>query len=643
MNIQERLLKLPRAVKRLIMVAVDGVMLPIVVWAAFSLRLGEPIPGVLLEHAWLLVIVPLVTLPVFVRFGLYRAVLRYIGPQAAMAVIYGATLSALLFAAIVTLVRLEDVPRATIVIYWLVTLLMIGGSRFAIRAWFQGAGTGSRDKKAVVIYGAGAGGVQLATSLANGSDYHPIAFVDDDPAKQGTIIAGMRVHNPSQLPELIHRKAAGYVLLAMPGLSRSRRSEIVQQLEPLRAHILTMPSLNDIVGDRADLDQVRDVGIEDLLGRDAVSPRHELSVYCISGKSVMVTGAGGSIGAELCRQILRLQPNCIVLVERSEFALYTIERELRSHLKAMDGLGAEVCATLADVADPARMEALIRGFDVDTVYHAAAYKHVPLVEVNALEGVRNNVFGTLHTARAAAQAGVEHFVLISTDKAVRPTNVMGATKRTAELLLQGLARQPDMGTVFSIVRFGNVLGSSGSVVPLFREQIRNGGPVTVTHPDVTRYFMTISEAASLVLQAGAMARGGEVFVLDMGEPVKILDLARRMIHLSGLQERDVRHPDGDIEIRFTGLRPGEKLHEELVLGQAVSGTDHPMIMQATEGYLTTDAMQRLLDGLQTASERSDPQYARKVLAKFVEGYKTSVVGRCQPPPRLAGGELEAVH
>ena len=621
MTFHRHLLNLSRPAKRLVMALADGFMLSAALWAAFSLRLGKPAPEVFWDHIWLIVAVPLVTLPVLALFGLYRAVVRYMGPQAVMAVVYGVTLSALLFAAMVTLTRLEGVPRATFVIYWLVALLMIGGSRFIVRAWFQAVAQRKREKKPVIIYGAGAGGIQLATSLANGNEYHPVAFVDDEPAKQGTIIAGMKVRPPEQLPNLIQRDGVDFVLLAMPRLARGRRREIVEQLEPLRTHILTMPTLADIVADRATVDDVREVDIEDLLGRDSVGPRQELLKHCIAGKSVMVTGAGGSIGSELCRQILRLRPTHLVLVERSEFGLYAIERELRMQMEGDEGPNPQLHATLADVADADRMEALMRGFEVATVYHAAAYKHVPLVEGNVLEGVGNNVFGTLHTARAAAQAGVRHFVLISTDKAVRPTNVMGATKRTAELVLQGLARQPDMKTIFSMVRFGNVLGSSGSVVPLFREQIRNGGPVTVTHPEVTRYFMTTPEAASLVLQAGSMARGGEVFVLDMGEPVRILDLAQRMIHLSGLEKRDSEHPNGDVEIRFTGLRPGEKLYEELLLGEEVMGTEHPMIMRARESYLPTDALQQLLHDLREACAAFDCQRARRLLATAVEGYQ----------------------
>lgn len=616
------LIELPRPVKRAVMVLADALMLPVALWAAFALRLGKPNAGLLLEHWWLLLLVPAVSLPVFALFGLYRAVVRYMGLQAIIAVLQGVTLSALVFAALVMLGRLDGIPRATILIYWLLALFMVGGSRLVVRAWFQAAIKRRGHEKPVVIYGAGTGGIALATSLFNGQQYRPMAFVDDNPAKQGTVIAGLPVRKPADLPQLIERHRLAYVLLAMPRLSRARRREIVAQLEPLPAHILTIPSLADIVANRASPDEVREVEVEDLLGRDAVGPRRELLARCIRGKRVMVTGAGGSIGSELCRQILREQPTQLVLVERSEFALYAIEREFQAQLQG-EAVRPAIAAVLANVADLSRMEMLMHAFSIDTVYHAAAYKHVPLVEANVLEGVDNNVFGTLHTALAAVEAGVQHFVLVSTDKAVRPTNVMGASKRLAEMVLQGLARQPDIRTRFSMVRFGNVLGSSGSVVPLFREQIRNGGPVTVTHPEVTRYFMTIPEAASLVLQAGSMARGGEVFVLDMGEPVRILDLARRMIRLSGLEERSTDNPEGDIEIHFTGLRSGEKLYEELLLGEAVTGTDHPMIMRAREGHLPGDTLQTLLQELRAACRRYDTQDARKLLAQVVEGYEAT--------------------
>ncbi|WP_421621650.1 polysaccharide biosynthesis protein [Alkalilimnicola ehrlichii] len=616
------LIDLPRPVKRFVMIMADTLMLPVALWAAFSLRLGTPVPGVLLDYGWLLLLVPAVSLPVFALFGLYRAVVRYMGLQAIIAVVQGVTLSALVFGALVMLGRLEGIPRSALLIYWLLALFMVGGSRLVVRAWFQAAIKRRGTEKPVVIYGAGTGGIGLATSLFNGRQYRPVAFVDDNPAKQGTVIAGLPVRKPAELAELIDRNRLEYILLAMPRLSRTRRREIVAQLEPLPAHILTIPSLADIVANRASPDEVREVEVEDLLGRDAVGPRRELLARCIRGKTVMVTGAGGSIGSELCRQILREQPTQLVLVERSEFALYAIERELQAQLQG-EARRPAVQAVLANVTDLARMEMLMHAFRVDTVYHAAAYKHVPLVETNVLEGIDNNVFGTLHTALAAVEAGVRYFVLVSTDKAVRPTNVMGASKRLAELVLQGLARQPDIRTRFSMVRFGNVLGSSGSVVPLFREQIRNGGPITVTHPEVTRYFMTIPEAASLVLQAGSMAHGGEVFVLDMGEPVRIVDLARRMIRLSGLEERNAEHPDGDIEIHFTGLRPGEKLYEELLLGEAVTETSHPMIMRAREGHLPTDTLQSLLSELRAACRRYNTQDARKLMAQVVEGYEAA--------------------
>ncbi|MBK1733882.1 polysaccharide biosynthesis protein [Halorhodospira abdelmalekii] len=602
------------------MLGADALMLPVALWAAFALSLSTPTPEVLPAYAWLFVVIPLCALPIFAVFGLYRVVVRYMGPEAVMAVLKGVTVAALLFAVVATLGRLDGVPHATFLIFWLVALLMVGGSRFIVRAWFQSVAKRKEDKKPVAIYGAGPDGIQLASSLDSGLEYQPVAFVDDNPAKQGTVISGLPVESPQQLPGLIKRHKVMHVLLAMPRLSRARRREIVGRLEPLRAHILTVPNPNDLLSKRARLDQVREVEIEDLLGRDSVVPRVDLLATCITGKAVMVTGAGGSIGSELCRQILRLRPQRLVLLERSEYALYNIERELRSQIAGFSDW-VELQAVLGDVADGVRMEALMRGFGVDTVYHAAAYKHVPMVEGNSVEGVRNNVFGTLNLASAAAQVGVRHFVLISTDKAVRPSNVMGATKRLAELILQALARQPDIRTRFSMVRFGNVLDSSGSVVPLFREQIKQGGPVTVTHPEVTRYFMTISEAASLVIQAGSMAEGGEVFVLDMGEPVRVLDLAKRLIRLSGFEERTQENPQGDIEIRFIGLRPGEKLYEELLLGRKVMGTEHPMIMRAQEAYLPWSALCELLQTLRDACDRFDGRRVRSALAAAVEGYE----------------------
>ncbi|MDE3207954.1 MAG: polysaccharide biosynthesis protein, partial [Pseudomonadota bacterium] len=448
--------------------------------------------------------------------------------------------------------------------------------------------------------------------------YTPVAFFDDRPDLQGATVAGIRVYPPQRLQEVIVTLGISQILLAMPHASRSRHQEIIRLLEPLRVKIRIMPAISDMVSGQIRIEALREVNIEDLLGRDAALPDPALLTTCIEGKSVLVTGAGGSIGSELCRQILELGPKRLVLLDHAEYALYAIEQELGSEDKGISGQTERVFL-LGSVCDGPWMETVLRRYEVETVYHAAAYKHVPLVEANCVEGAKNNVLGTAHTAHAAILAGVRTFVLISTDKAVRPTNAMGASKRMAELVLQALA-QSGSGTRFCMVRFGNVLGSSGSVVPLFTDQIRRGGPVTLTHQDITRYFMTIPEAAQLVLQASSMGEGGEVFVLDMGEPVKILDLAHRMIHLSGLEVKDADHPDGDIEIQVTGLRPGEKLYEELLIGGTVEGTRHPLIMKAFEEVIPEPRMKHLLRELEEACRTFDSGRVRQVFSECVCGY-----------------------
>ncbi len=612
------LLKLPRGGKRCVMMAADVVLLMLVMWAAFSLRKGDGLAGVMLEHWWLLVAVPVLSIPLFAMVRLYRAVVRYMGPQAVRAIVAGVTLSTLLFIAIVAIGRLEGVPRTTFTIYWLMGLLVIGGSRFLVRAWFQSVIKREADRQPVAIYGAGAAGAQLAASLLATREHEPVAFLDDDPGLHGTVVDGITVYAPDRIPELVEEYGVGHVLLAMPSAPRRRRREIVQALEPYPVHVRSIPDMADIVSGAARVQDIREVDIDDLLGRDAVAPDEDLLDCCIKGRTVLVTGAGGSIGSELCRQILMREPRRLVLFEQSEVALYAIDQELRT-LVQLRGIGCDIVALLGSVTHRRRLERVMELLEVETVYHAAAYKHVPIVEENALEGVQNNIFGTYRAAVAAEATGVKWFVLVSTDKAVRPTNVMGATKRFAELVLQGLA-QRSSNTCFSMVRFGNVLDSSGSVVPLFREQIKSGGPVTVTHPDVTRYFMTIPEAASLVIQAGSMADGGEVFVLDMGQSVRIYDLARRMIHLSGYTPADEDGEGGDIRIIFTGLRSGEKLYEELLLGQDVSGTKHSMIMQASEASLSWDALMQNIDRLELACRAHDPEAACQVLRECVDGY-----------------------
>jgi FlaA1/EpsC-like NDP-sugar epimerase len=514
------------------------------------------------------------------------------------------------------------IPWSVLGIFWALSLLYIGGSRLLAREYFQKRQKAADDRERVAIYGAGSAGIELAIGLKSGRDYKPVAFIDEKNELAGTTINNIQVYAPDHLPRLIEAQGINQVLLAIPEASRARRREIINRLEHLPVHVRTIPALGDLVSGVARVDEIQEVDIADLLGRDPVPPNEALFGRCVRGKSVMVTGAGGSIGSELCRQILRLHPSRLVLFEQSEYALYQIEKELRQvqqHGRDIDG-SLDIIPVLGTVTQCRRVEAVLRSFGVQTIYHAAAYKHVPLVEMNPIEGVRNNVFGTWRAAEAALAAGVETFVLVSTDKAVRPTNIMGASKRLAELILQALAKNRG-GTRFCMVRFGNVLGSSGSVVPLFREQIRQGGPVTVTHPEITRYFMTISEAVQLVIQAGSMGEGGDVFVLDMGEPVRIADLARRMIHLSGLSIHDEEHPDGEIAIVYTGLRPGEKLYEELLIGADVTGTDHPRILRAKEAELPWTELSRVLRELETAAQEFDSDRVRALLERTVSGYR----------------------
>jgi FlaA1/EpsC-like NDP-sugar epimerase len=569
---------------------------------------------------WVFALVPLVSLPVFVRVGLYRAVIRYLGGKAFYTILLGVTVSSAILTAILLFAVPGVIPETSLGIYWVLALLYIGGSRLLIRDYYRENFRDRFNRQKVAIYGAGSAGVQLAMGLLSGREYRPVAFIDEKKELAGTVIHNMHVFLPEQMEEMVRNLGVKQVLLAIPSASRSRRREILHFLEPYPVHVRTVPGLADLVSGTAKVDDIQEVDVADLLGRDTVPPDVTLLSRCITGKSVMVTGAGGSIGAELCRQILQLKPSRLVLFELSEFGLYSIEQEL-DHLKAShDELKhVDIKVVLGSVTHKRRVEAVIRSFGVETIYHAAAYKHVPLVEHNPIEGVQNNLFGTWRTAEAAMAANVETFVLISTDKAVRPTNVMGATKRMAELVLQGLA-QRESDTRFCMVRFGNVLGSSGSVVPLFREQIRKGGPVTVTHSEITRYFMTIPEAAQLVLQAGSMGEGGEVFVLDMGESVRIADLARRMIKLSGMEVLDDEHPHGDIEIVYTGLRPGEKLYEELLIGDNVSGTQHSRIMRCREVELPWSDLLTVLKAIDLACSQFDSEKVRQLLEGTVCGY-----------------------
>ncbi|WP_458735722.1 polysaccharide biosynthesis protein [Zobellella taiwanensis] len=598
----------PRGTKRTISVLMDVLFIGFAFWVAFVLRL-ESLAVLGSAAHWLVLLVMLpVSLLCFVRLGLYRAVLRYLGYHAIVTMVAGIVISAV--AMVVAAYYLNaQLPRSVPVIYAVLALVLCGGARSTARALYNQST--KRFKEPVIIYGAGDAGRQLNTSLLHGNEYRAVAFVDDDPAMHGSLLHGLTVFAPQDMEALMVRFNARKLLLAMPSISRQRRRDIVDGLEGLPLEILTIPGMADMVSGRARVNELQEISIEDLLGRDPVEPFPELISANIRGKVVMVTGAGGSIGSELCRQIIQQGPQALVLFENSEYALYQIDQEL-NNLCRQAGWSIRIVPIMASVQRQNRLEAVMRAFKVQTLYHAAACKHVPLVEYNVVEGVRNNVFGTWRTAEAAINCGVETFVLISTDKAVRPTNVMGTSKRLAELVLQGLAMRQS-NTRFCMVRFGNVLGSSGSVVPLFKKQIRAGGPITLTHQDITRYFMTIPEAAQLVIQAGAMGKGGDVFVLDMGEPVRIIDLARKMIRLMGYEVKDAKHPDGDIEIRVTGLRPGEKLYEELLIGGDEQITAHPRIRTANEVSLPWKDMFALLQELNAACEAYDQERIRKLL------------------------------
>lgn len=611
-----RLSQLPRSSKRLLMLTADTVGIPVVLWTALTLRMGT-----INHHAfgteWMYLAALLTSVPLFARMGLYRAVIRYLGPRAIIAVLTGVTVSVILLSVMALLWPNRTIPISALPIYWAFALIYVGGSRFIVRGLLNYQWSNSTQR--VVIYGAGGAGVQLATGLVRSGRYYPVAFIDDNASLQGSTINGLEVFSLRELPELVRDEGVSAVLLALPSQSRRRRQEILKAIEPLSLRVQTVPDYGDILSGNARVEDVRDVDAGDLLGRDPVPPNARLLDACIHGKVVMVTGAGGSIGSELCRQILRLQPSQLLLFEMSELALYNIERELKT-LVASEGLSVDLVALLGGAHHKLRVKEILQLYGVQTIYHAAAYKHVPIVEQNVVEGIYNNIFSTWNAAEAALESRVETFVLISTDKAVNPTNVMGATKRFAEIVLQGLQTR-STHTRFCMVRFGNVLESSGSVVPLFREQICRGGPVTVTHKDVIRYFMTIPEAAQLVLQAGSMGKGGDVFVLDMGKPVRIADLAKRMISLMGLTSRDEENPDGDIEIVYTGLRPAEKLFEELLIGTNVTGTEHPMIMCAMEHSLPWHQVQLVLDEMSHALSRFDCDKARQLLMQTVAEYK----------------------
>ncbi len=619
------LLELPRPVKRLLAVLVDASLCTLAVWVALYLRLEV---WLRLEGAylWAVGISIALAIPLFIRFGLYRAIFRYAGWNATVALAQAMALYGLFYATVFTLVGIQGVPRSVGLVQPLLLLVFVGLSRLAIRLWLGGLYRHLLAEKArpgVLIYGAGEAGRQLAAALARSTEYRLVGFVDDDPRLQGRSLDGRDVHNPDDLDRVIVSDGVNDVLLALPSIDPVRRRQIVDRLRAHPVHVRTLPGVSDLASGRVSLSDLRELDIEDLLGRAPVSPDPVLMGQLISGHVVAVTGAGGSIGSELCRQIVQQRPTTLLLIEQSEFALYAIHHELQALVQrsAMAG-SVQLVPLLASVTDRPRMDAILRAWQPHTLYHAAAYKHVPLVEHNPVQGIRNNVWGTWCCAEAARGAGVRHFVLISTDKAVRPTNIMGASKRLAEMVLQAMDSESGAGTTrFCMVRFGNVLGSSGSVVPLFRQQIAAGGPITLTHPDITRYFMTIPEAAQLVMQAGAMATGGDVFVLDMGEPVRIIDLAHRMVELSGRTVKTPERPEGDIAIEITGLRPGEKLFEELLIGDNPQPTPHPRIMKAHEQQLAAPILEAELEHLNAAMESGDLRTVRALLQKLVQGYQ----------------------
>lgn len=643
-KLRARLLALPRRNKRILQVVVDLLLVWLALWMSFIVRLGFDDAGnPVLLHPWLFIVAPLVAIPIFIQFGLYRAVMRYFGNEALVTIFKAVGLSSLVLALFVYWYSNHTtlVPRSIVFNYWWLTLVMVGGLRLLMRQYFMGdwfsvsrAPFTDRDEGLVrvAIYGAGAAGNQLVSALRMGRMMRPVAFIDDDPSIADRVIAGLRIYKSHDIQQMIEDTGAQEILMAIPSANRARKREILGYLEGFPLHVRSVPGLMDLASGRVKVDDIQEVDIADLLGRDAVPPEAGLLQRCITGKVVMVTGAGGSIGSELCRQIMKLGPTTLLLFEHSEFNLYSILSELEQRCQR-EALNVRLLPILGSVRDQGKLLHVMKTWHVETVYHAAAYKHVPMVEHNVAEGVLNNVIGTLNAAQSALQAGVANFVLISTDKAVRPTNVMGSSKRLAEMVLQALSRESSLAlqddnqnvsyinsTRFTMVRFGNVLGSSGSVIPLFRQQIKAGGPLTVTHPKITRYFMTIPEAAQLVIQAGSMGQGGDVFVLDMGEPVRIVELAEKMIHLSGLSIRTETNPTGDIAIEFTGLRPGEKLYEELLIGDNVESTRHPMIMSAHEDFLPWDVLRERLDQLVAAVTTDDYARARQLLRETVSGY-----------------------
>ncbi|MEH6544413.1 MAG: nucleoside-diphosphate sugar epimerase/dehydratase [Porticoccaceae bacterium] len=652
------LIGLPRIWKRTLLVALDLSVIVFALAAAFMLRLGSEefidlikaqAPFEVNSVGFLFIIAPFAVFPFLIKSGLYSTVNRYNGTEVTGSVVRAMTLGVATFLIILFLIPgPQFLPRSVPILWWALTIGIIAGTRYWAGKWLHGDSLsslissianpnyrGSKRSLPVAIYGSGAAGRQLLAALRQGYQYHPAAFIDDDQKLHNSLVSGVRVYSPAQIKKMISRTEVKEVLLAIPSASPSRRKQIIELLEPFGLGIKTMPGMEEIAQGKVKIEGIREISIDDILGRDSVPPVPELFAPCIENKVVLVTGAGGSIGAELCRQIMTAAPSRLVLFENSEYNLYQIDQELE-RIKQHTQAKTDIVPILGCVTQPRRLNEVVKNFGVQTIYHAAAYKHVPIVEYNSYQGLKNNVLGTLYAAQAAILNKVDNFVLISTDKAVRPTNIMGATKRVSELVLQALSQEPSVNffnaekfgltpttnainrTRFTMVRFGNVLDSSGSVIPKFREQIKNGGPVTVTHPDIIRYFMTIPEAAQLVIQAGSLGEGGDVFVLDMGEPVKIDDLAKKLIHLSGLTIRNKDGSEGDIEVEYSGLRPGEKLYEELLIGHDVYNTQHPKIKRANEQVVNWASLNELLTQLLQAFRSNDYPMVRKLLIAQTE-------------------------
>jgi FlaA1/EpsC-like NDP-sugar epimerase len=625
-TISKSLISLPRLTKRFIMMLFDSIAIIFVLLLAFSIRFGylffpeiTDSEGNLSNMFWIIISAPLIAIPIFKIFDLYHSIIRYIGFKSLARVGQAVTLYAVIWGLMTYMLELPGIPRSAIIINWMLTILFIGGSRVFAR-WYLVSNIQKKEKsqkkKKVIIYGAGSVGMQLSETINSSDEFNHIAFIDDSESIQGHQINGIKVFPFSKVSILVEKKQIDEILLAIPSLTRSRRNDIIELLSPLKIPVRIIPSMIELAHGNLKVEDLKEVDIEDLLGRDSIPPNKNLLNSSTAGKTILVTGAGGSIGAELCRQLLLLKPKCIVLFDINEYSLYKINAEIES----IERGDSEFIPVLGSVQDRQRLTQVCQHFSIQVIYHAAAYKHVPMVEHNNSEGVLNNVIGTLVASEVAVENNVETFVFISTDKAVRPTNTMGATKRSAELILQAIAEKRH-NTCFTMVRFGNVLDSSGSVIPLFRRQIKSGGPVTVTDVNIVRYFMTKTEAIELVIQAGAMSTGGDVFVLDMGEPVRIDDLARRMIQLSGLTVIDEDRPEGDIELKYTGLRPGEKLYEELLIGGDITSTENPLIMRATENFIPWDQLLPLMTKLEDAAKNSEHQKIRDLLQKIVPDFE----------------------